>query len=42
MLIREIKPDDDEGLVKLIKQVESESHFMLFESGERNISPEEQ
>ncbi|WML45439.1 GNAT family N-acetyltransferase [Neobacillus sp. PS3-40] len=42
MLIREIKPDDDESFTKLIKQVESESQFMLFEPGERKISPEEQ
>ncbi|WP_342431139.1 GNAT family N-acetyltransferase [Neobacillus sp. FSL H8-0543] len=42
MLIREINPEDAEGLVKLIYRVESESHFMLFESGERKISPEEQ
>lgn len=42
MLIREIKPDDAERLVNLIKKVESKSQYMLFESGERNISPEQQ
>jgi RimJ/RimL family protein N-acetyltransferase len=42
MLIREIKPDDAESLVNLIKQVESESQYMLFESGERNIGTEQQ
>jgi RimJ/RimL family protein N-acetyltransferase len=42
MLIREIKHDDAESFVNLIKKVESESKFMLFESGERSISPEEQ
>ncbi|MCZ2259416.1 GNAT family N-acetyltransferase [Sporosarcina sp. G11-34] len=42
MLIREIKPDDAERLVKLIKLVERESQYMLFESGERNTGPEQQ
>jgi RimJ/RimL family protein N-acetyltransferase len=42
MLIREIKLDDAENFVNLIKKVESESNFMLFESGERSISAEEQ
>lgn len=42
MLIREIKHDDAERLVNLIKKVESKSQYMLFESGERNISPEQQ
>ncbi|MEH7255691.1 GNAT family N-acetyltransferase [Neobacillus niacini] len=42
MLIREIKLDDAERFVNLIKQVENESKFMLFESGERRITPEEQ
>jgi RimJ/RimL family protein N-acetyltransferase len=42
MLIREIILDDAESFVNLIKIVESESKFMLFESGERRISPEEQ
>jgi hypothetical protein len=35
MLIREIELDDAESFVNLIKKVESESKFMLFESGER-------
>ena len=42
MLIREIKLDDAEIFVNLIKKVESESKFMLFESGESRISLEEQ
>jgi L-amino acid N-acyltransferase YncA len=42
MLIREIKPDDAESFVNLIKQVEAEADFMLMEAGERNISPEQQ
>ena len=42
MSIREIKLDDAERLVNLIKKVESKSQYMLFESGERNISPEQQ
>ncbi|SDM64522.1 GNAT family N-acetyltransferase [Bacillus sp. OK048] len=42
MLIREIKLADAERFVNLIKQVENESKFMLFESGERRITPEEQ
>ncbi|MED4227543.1 GNAT family N-acetyltransferase [Neobacillus cucumis] len=42
MLIREIKPDDAKSLANLIKQVEKESQFMLFESGERDIEPEQQ
>ena len=42
MLIREIKPDDAESFVNLIKKVESESEFMLLEPGERNIVAEEQ
>ena len=42
MQIREIIYSDVESFVNLIKQVESESPFMLFESGERKISPEVQ
>lgn len=42
MLIREIKVDDAVNFVNLIKRVESESKFMLFESEERSINPEEQ
>jgi hypothetical protein len=41
MLIREIKPDDAEKLINLIKQVESESQYMLFEPGERKMSSSE-
>lgn len=42
MLLREVNREDAEGLVRLIKQVESESQYMLFEAGERNIEPEQQ
>jgi RimJ/RimL family protein N-acetyltransferase len=40
--IRPIHPDDSEKLVNLILQVERESDFMLFESGERKLTPEQQ
>lgn len=42
MKIRPIKISDSERLVHLIKQVESESPFMLYESGERKIEPKQQ
>lgn len=42
MLIREIKATDAEALVKLILQVETESKYMLYESGERNTGPDQQ
>lgn len=42
MIIREATIEDAEKLVALIKQVESESDFMLFEAGERNITVEQQ
>jgi RimJ/RimL family protein N-acetyltransferase len=42
MLIREIKHDDAERFVNLIKQVENEAQFMLLGPGERKITPEEQ
>jgi ribosomal protein S18 acetylase RimI-like enzyme len=42
MFIREVVTEDAEGLVRLIKQVESESQYMLFEKGERKIEPEQQ
>jgi RimJ/RimL family protein N-acetyltransferase len=42
MVIREVNNEDAEGLVRLIKQVESDSQYMLFEAGERNIEPEQQ
>lgn len=41
MVIREVN-NDAEGLVRLIKQVESDSQYMLFEAGERNIEPDQQ
>jgi len=41
MLIREIKMSDAKNLANLIKQVENESQYMLFESGERNIGAEQ-
>jgi RimJ/RimL family protein N-acetyltransferase len=42
MLIREVEPNDAESLVNLIKQVESQSLYMLFESGERKLGTEQQ
>lgn len=42
MLIREIKPEDAEYFIGLIKQVESEAEFMLMDSGERITTPEQQ
>ncbi|MFJ5761058.1 GNAT family N-acetyltransferase [Neobacillus sp. NPDC093182] len=42
MLFREITPNDAGSLINLLKQVESESKFMLFEPGERKMSGEEQ
>ncbi|WP_059170332.1 GNAT family N-acetyltransferase [Bacillus sp. FJAT-27445] len=42
MLIREIQPVDAENFICLIKQVESESKFMLMEAEERKTTPEQQ
>ena len=42
MLIREVQIDDAKQLAELIVKVESESPFMLFESGERKVNPEGQ
>jgi RimJ/RimL family protein N-acetyltransferase len=42
MLIREVKPEEAEAFINLIKQVEKESHFMLMEAGERKTTPEQQ
>ncbi|WP_371018179.1 GNAT family N-acetyltransferase [Pseudalkalibacillus sp. JSM 102089] len=42
MKIRQISPDDAEAFVKLIKGVESDSPFMLFEDGERKTTIAEQ
>jgi RimJ/RimL family protein N-acetyltransferase len=42
MIVRQVKVEDAENLVDLIKKVESESQYMLFESGERSIDPEHQ
>lgn len=42
MLIREIKIDDAENLINLIKEVEAKSNFMLMEPGERETTPEQQ
>lgn len=41
-MIREITLDDAENLIDLIKQVESESKYMLMEAGERQTTPEQQ
>lgn len=40
--IREVTIDDAENLVQLIKQVETESNFMLYGSGERDIDTDKQ
>lgn len=42
MKIRAINSNDAECFVHLIKQVESESQYMLYESGERMMDPEQQ
>jgi RimJ/RimL family protein N-acetyltransferase len=42
MLIREIKHEDAENFINLIKQVETEANFMLMEAGERKTTPEQQ
>lgn len=42
MLIREIKVEDAEAFLKLCKQADSESEFLLFEEGERETTVKEQ
>jgi RimJ/RimL family protein N-acetyltransferase len=42
MKIREIKIEDAENLINLIKEVETKSDFMLMEAGERKTTPEQQ
>jgi RimJ/RimL family protein N-acetyltransferase len=42
MLIREVMSSDAESFIRLTKQVEDNSEFMLWEPGERNIKPEQQ
>ncbi|UAL46055.1 GNAT family N-acetyltransferase [Sutcliffiella horikoshii] len=42
MLIREIRMEDAENLLLLIKEVESTSAFMLMEPGEREMTLEQQ
>lgn len=42
MKIRVINTNDAERFVHIIKQVESESQYMLYESGERMMDPEQQ
>ncbi|GAA0466128.1 GNAT family N-acetyltransferase [Alkalibacillus silvisoli] len=42
MIIREVKSADSEKLSTLIQQVDQSSDYMLWEPGERNISPENQ
>ncbi len=42
MLIREIKIEDAESLINLIKEVEAESKYMLMEPGERNTTQDQQ
>jgi RimJ/RimL family protein N-acetyltransferase len=42
MRVREVEPEEAEAFINLIKQVETESHFMLMEAGERKTTPEQQ
>lgn len=42
MIIRETELEDTANFVELMKQVERESPFMLFEADERNLEPEQQ
>lgn len=42
MIIRQVLPSDSEKMASLILEVENESEFMLYESGERNLSPDKQ
>jgi RimJ/RimL family protein N-acetyltransferase len=42
MLIREIKIDDAKDLINVIKEVESNSVYMLMEANERKTTPEQQ
>ncbi len=42
MIIRQITTHDAEEFVKLIQQVEKESDFLLWEPGERTMTPEQQ
>jgi len=42
MFIREIRLDDAESLIKLIKEVERNSDFMLMGAGERKTTAEQQ
>lgn len=42
LLIREIRVDDAEKFINLVKEVESKSDFMLMEAEERKTTPEQQ
>ncbi len=42
MIVREIKTEDAEKLANLMKQVEADSQYMLWEAGERTFQPEKQ
>ncbi|THE13059.1 GNAT family N-acetyltransferase [Bacillus timonensis] len=42
MLVREITPADAENFVLLTQQVENTSDYMLWEAGERKVSPDQQ
>lgn len=42
MLIREIRIEDAENFIKLMKEVESKANFMLMEAGERKTTPDQQ
>lgn len=42
MMIREIKESDAEGFLHLLKKLDEETEFMMFEPGERSTKIEEQ
>ncbi len=42
MIIREIRTNDANSFITLIKEVESNADFMLMEDGERKTTPEQQ
>lgn len=42
MRIRQVKPSDAEGVLNLWKALDTETEFMLFEPGERQLSLEQQ
>lgn len=42
MIVREIKVDDAENFINLIKKVETQADFMLMDADERKTTPEQQ